>query len=32
MTEAGISAVAKKKYKATTDSKYARPVAPNILL
>ena len=31
MREAEIYAIAKKKYKATTDSKHTQPVAPNHL-
>jgi putative transposase len=31
MREAGIHAMAKKKYKATTDSRHTQPVAPNHL-
>ena len=31
MKEAGIHAIAKKKYRATTDSKYSLPVAANHL-
>ena len=31
MKEAGIHAIAKKKYRATTDSKHSLPVAPNSL-
>jgi putative transposase len=31
MRETGIYAVAKKKYRATTDSKHSLPVAPNSL-
>ena len=31
MREAGIHAMAKKKYKATTDSRHTQPVAANHL-
>jgi len=31
MSEIGIQAVAKKKYKATTDSSHSKPVADNLL-
>jgi len=31
MSEMGIQAVAKKKYKATTDSAHSKPVAENLL-
>jgi transposase InsO family protein len=31
MREAGIHVMAKKKYKATTDSRHTQPVAPNHL-